>query len=373
MHRSARSNLTNLTGRARAAVLLAAVGLTIGAAAGCGGAEAEVRPSGGGSTPVKVLTVSPSASQGSMALTGTVEAEETVEIRPESTGPVASIGFDHGQQVHEGDVLLRLRDTDARAAVSEAEARLALAQTSLDRNQALFDRQNASRQDVDRSVAERDLATAQLAHAREQQRRTVVRAPFDGVTGLREVAPGEVVDPSRVVTRLESVARVVVDVDVPERWLTRVAVGQPASITVDARPGDRFDGEVVFVAPRITAETRTARSRIRVPNEDGRLVPGMTARVSVAGEAEADAILVPSQAIVTSASGPSVWVVSPEGTVEARRIETADRGADLVRVVSGLAAGDQVVVEGLIRLRPGAHVEVTSQIEPPSAQAGATP
>ncbi|MEQ1504399.1 MAG: efflux RND transporter periplasmic adaptor subunit, partial [Myxococcota bacterium] len=326
--------------------------------AGCGGSAETGAPPPSGATPVKVMSVSTEASQHDVALIGTIDAEESVEIRPESTGPVQSLGFDHGQAVTSGHVLVRLRDAEARAAVDEAEARLALANAQLERTQALFDRQNASGSDLDKAKADRDLATAQLGRAREELRKTVVKAPFDGIAGLRLVALGEVVDPSRVVTRLEAIDRVVVDVEVPERWLTQVQVGQPATVAVDALPGEVFTGQVMFVGPRVSAETRSAPVRVQVPNADRRLRPGMTARVAIVAAAIADAILVPSQAVVTSATGAAVWVVGADGKVSPRPIEIADRNAETVRVAAGLAPGDRVVTEGLIRLRPGTAVQV---------------
>jgi membrane fusion protein (multidrug efflux system) len=300
----------------------------------CGGEEQVAAPAPA-STPVKVVIVSTSQSQSQVALSGTVEAEESAEVRPESTGPVQSLGFDHGQAVK--------------------------ANAQLDRTQALFGRQNASAQDLERARADRDLATAQLARSKEQLRKTVVKAPFDGVAGLRMVAPGEVVDPSRVVTRLESIARVVVDVELSERWLPRLAPGLGAEVLVDALPGETFVGEVIFVSPRVAAETRTAGVRVRVPNVEGKLRPGMTARVAIQAEDIADAILLPTQAVVTSAKGASVWLVGAEGKVEPVPIEVADRTAEVVRVASGLQPGDRVVVEGLIRLRPGAQVEIQEE------------
>lgn len=327
-------------------------------ALGCGHDESADRPKGQTETAVKVMTVAVSAAQDALGITGTVEAEETAEIRTEGSGPVSKLSFDHGQRVAKGDVLLRLRGSEAGAGVAEAEARLSLAKSQSERTRGLFERQNASRQDLDVATAEEALAQAQVDRANEELRRTVVRAPFDGVVGLRGVALGEVIDPSRVVTRIEAIDRVVVDVEVPERWLPRMVVGLPATIEVDALPGERFTGDVIFVGPRISSSTRTAPVRVRVPNEQGRLRPGMSARVSLTTADIPDAILVPAQAVVSTAAGSSVWVVDAEGVVQPRPVQTAERTADEVRIVGGLSEGEKVVVEGLIRLRPGTSVRV---------------
>lgn len=334
---------------------------------GCGHVESADAPKGQAATAVKVVSVETSSARDALGITGTVEAEETAEIRVEGSGPVSQLGFDHGQRVKKGDVLLRLRGAEAAAGVAEAGARLSLAKTQSERIRGLFERSNASRQDVDVRVAEEALAQAQLERANEALRRTVVRAPFDGVVGLRGVALGEVVDPSRVVARIEAIDRVVVDVEIPERWLPRMSVGLPASIEVDALPGERFVGDVIFVGPRISSSTRTAPVRVRVPNEHGRLRPGMSARVSLTTADIPDAILVPAQAVVSTATGSAVWVVDAEGVVQPRPVETAERTADEVRIVGGLAVGENVVVEGLIRLRPGNTVRVMDAMPPTEA------
>lgn len=327
---------------------------------GCGGGAAETQ----GPPPapaVKVVTVAGASSAEDLSLTGTVEAEQSAELRAESTGPVAQIAFDHGQAVHQGDLLVRLRDAEARAGVDEATARVALAEAELARTQALFGRQNASQADLERSQAETALAKAQLARAEEMLRKTALRAPFDGVVGLREVSQGEVIDPSRVVTRIEALDRVVVDVAVPERWLPRLSVGLPAAVEVEALPGARFEGTVEFVGPRVGDATRTAPVRVRVPNPEGTLRPGMSAKVAVRTNALDDALLLPARAVVSTAKGSSVWVVDAEGVVNPRPVRVTDRSADQVRVVEGLTPGDRVVVEGLLRLRPGATVRVAEE------------
>lgn len=333
--------------------------LTLTLALACGrGEPPPAAPPSAAPTAVKVLEVRPSTETETLRLTGTLAAEDSAAIRAEAGGPIASIAFDHGNTVRKGDVLLRLHDADARATVAEADARLALAEAQLTRTRGLVERQNASRADLDRAQADRDLAEAGWLRAREVLRRTVVRAPFDGVVGLREVAPGEIVDPGRVVTRIESLDRVAVDVAVAERDLVRVRLGQPAVVEVDAYPALAFTGEVVFVGPRVDPTSRTAPARIRVPNPDGVLRPGMTARLALAAAEIPDALRVPTQAVLTTARGSTVFVVDQEETAQARVVQTADRDADTVRIVDGLIAGDRVVTEGLVRLRPGAKVRV---------------
>ncbi|MCK6530985.1 efflux RND transporter periplasmic adaptor subunit [Myxococcota bacterium] len=345
--------------RRAALPLLLVLGLLAPAACGDGGPASPGGSGGGGPppTPVRVAPVAASPLQERVEGTGVVEARSSAEIRPEASGPLAAVAFRDGEKVRKGQVLARLRDEDARAQLAEAEARLALAQNELQRAEALFGRNNASQADVDRARADRDLAAAQTARARETLRRTVIVAPFDGTADRRMVAPGEVVAPATVVTRLESLDDLAVDLSLPEGDVAAVAVGQAARIAVDALPGQVFEGEVSFVGPRVSAATRTVPVRVSLPG-GGALRPGLTARISIVTRTVPDALLVPTEAIVESDKGPGAYVVGPDGKATLRPVETGTRLADRVRVVSGLSPGDAVVVEGLVKLRPGATVRI---------------
>ncbi len=334
------------------------VPLLVAAALACsGGGSGGVGKAPDPTTPVKVVVVAETASAPSVAAAGVLVAERSVVLRAEASGLVASVGFDHGDAVRQGDVLLRLVDGDARASLAEAEAQVTLAAAQLERARGLFARDHASRAEVDRAEAEHALALARRDGAREGVRRTSVRAPFSGVAGLREVTRGDWVQPGRAVTTLTDPSELAAEFTLPERELALVPVGAAAQVTVDAAPGRAFDGEVTFVAPELDAATRTARVRVTVRGSDAALRPGSTARVVVSG-ASAPALRVPTNAVLATARGSAVYVVGADGKAELRPVTTAERDAATLRVVEGLSAGDRVVVEGLIRLRPGAPVRV---------------
>lgn len=348
----------------------------------CGSAEPTGAPAAGAKgsgaakapTPVRVEVLAPSPAEDTVEATGTVEARDSAELRPEVAGLVEAVLFEDGAAVRRGQALVRMRDVDAKAALTEARARSSLAKLERDRRAALVAGGDVSQAEVDRADAEVALASAELSRAEEGLRRTVLVAPFDGVVGRRDVAPGERIDPNRAVTRVEGLGRLVVEVALPEAALATVAVGQPATITVDALPDQGFAGTVSYVAPRVSAATRTVVVRVAVTDPSLTLRPGMTGAVRVVTRQRADAVRVPTQAVIRSAQGAAVYVVGADGKAALRPIRTGERTEDRVEAVEGLAAGDAVVVEGIARLRPGAAVRVVTDMAVEGGPAGgATP
>lgn len=330
-----------------AALLLLACG---GAAPAAPGGAAPASPP----VPVKVLALTPEALDRTWEATGTVEAERSVEIKPETSGQVLQVAFSDGDAVAAGTLLVRLRDADARASLADARARWDLAKMDLGRARTLHEREDLSQADLDRAVANESLARAAMDRAEEGLRRTRVVAPFAGVLGKREVSEGAVVDPSRRLTRLEDLAHLVVDLALPERALPALALEQAAQGTVEA---SAVTGRVSYIAPRVDTALRTVDVRVRLDTPQG-IRPGQSATMRIVTDTVATALLVPTEAVVQSAKGAALYVLGADNTVGLRAIRTGDRQADRVEVREGVSAGEQVVIEGLARLRPGAAVTV---------------
>lgn len=323
-----------------------------------GGAPGTTSAPGAAPVPVHVVVVAASPLERTLSATGTVEAVDSAELRPELAGLVEGVFFTDGQAVRRGDPLVKLRGEDAAAALLDAQARAKLASLDLGRQSALFEKGDVAQAELDRAVAADSLARAAVLRAEETVRRTTIRAPFDGVAGRRGVSVGELVDPSRVITRVEGLTSLVVDVTFPESALATVAMGQAARVTSEAMAGAGIPGTVRYVAPRLREDTRTVDVRVGIDTPDPRLRPGMTAGVLIVTGNEANAVLVPAAAVVRSAQGNAVYVVGADGAAALHPVKTGERRDDQVEVLEGVAVGDTLVVEGLARLRPGAKVEV---------------
>lgn len=310
--------------------------------------------------PVKVEVLAPAPLERTIEGTGSVLAIDSAALRPEVAGLVEAVLFEDGASVQKGAALVRLRSAEARAALQDAEARQTLATLERDRKRGLVERGDAAQAELDRAEAELSLAEAAVIRAREAVRKTTISAPFDGVVGAREVAVGELIDPSRRVTRLESLDRLVVELMLAETALAGLAPGQPARVSADALPGQTFEGAVAYVAPRVADQSRTVAVRVSVVDPERRLRPGMTARATVVTESVPAAILIPTEAVVRAGGKTSAYVVGAESKAELRPLTLGDRGPQRVEVLEGLAAGDALVIEGLARLRPGAVVQVAA-------------
>ncbi len=327
------------------------------------------RASGSSSVPVVTTTVRATEAPVSFEAFGALVADAAVSVRAEVAGVVSEVGFRDGDGVRAGAVLVRLRDAEARAAEAEAEAELALARADLARAEALFAKAHIAAAEVDAARARRDLAAARALRAEESLRRTVVRAPFDGVVGVRAVERGDVLDPSREITTLTRLDPILADLDLPERLAAWVGRGQAATVRVEAWGDEVFEGEVSYVAPSLDAATGTLRVRVSLPNGDARLRPGMTVRASIVLAPPRPVVAVPAVAVTTRADGPMVWVVA-DGVARARPVRTGERQESTVVVTEGLADGEEIVVEGVVRLRDGIAVTARPTV---AAAAGARP
>jgi membrane fusion protein (multidrug efflux system) len=302
---------------------------------------------------------------------GTARANESVEIRPQISQRITAIRFEEGAAVQAGDVLVQLRDAEPRAAVSAARAALVESEGQLRRARQLIETRAISAADLEQRTARRDADRAALDTAEVMLTDTVVRAPFAGRVGLRRVSLGSLVTPETVITTLDDTDPMKLDFDVPETALARLEPGLPVKARSAAFPDRVFEGVVASIDTRVDPVSRTLTVRALLSNEEERLLPGMFLTVQLLRE-DVSALLIPEQAIVPEQSRQYVWVMDGDGRVSKREVRTGRRRPGLVEVLSGLAAGERVIVEGTQKARPGATVDVVGTlpvgpIEPQSA------
>lgn len=292
---------------------------------------------------------------------GTARANESVDIRPQISEAITAIHFEEGQWVEAGHVLVELEDTEARALVAEARAALVETETQARRAEQLFESRTLAESVLDQRLAQRDADRAALAAAEARLALTRVTAPFAGRVGLRRVSLGALMTPQTIITTLDDTDPIKLDFDVPETALSLLEAGLAVEARSAAWPATAFRGRVATVDTRVDPVSRTLTVRALVPNEDGKLRPGMFLTARLLRE-DATALMVPEQALVPEQSRQYVFVVGPDERVEKREVETGRRRPGQVEVLSGLAEGELVVAEGTQKARPGQPVQVEGRV-----------
>jgi membrane fusion protein, multidrug efflux system len=314
-------------------------------------------PRGSDSLAVSVYVAESLPMQDRIRATGTLRADESVDLAAEVSGRVTSIRFQEGSRVSRGQLLLTLNDSELRAQRERLRYRIELAETREERQRRLLEIGGVSQDEYDGVLGELNVLRADLALAEAQLARMQVRAPFSGVIGLRYVSEGAYVSPQTRIASLQALSPMKLEFSIPERYSGRVRSGDVVRFTV-AGSAQSFRGEVYAVEPRVSEETRTLLIRARVPNPDGVLLPGAFADLDLIVEEIDGALPVPSFAIVPELAGRTVWVLE-NGRARQRSVETGLRTGDSVQITSGLAAGDTVLVSGLQVVRAGQAVRIT--------------
>lgn len=322
-----------------------------------GGADPGKAAGAGAATPVEVIVVQPVSVQEDLQAVGSMRSNESVVLRPEVSGRIATIGFRDGQVVRKGQLLIGLDATLNEAEVAQYQAEYDLALSNLRRSEDLARQKfiSSSAQETAASNAQVAEARLKLAQARLSKMRIV--APFDGVVGIRGVSLGDYVKDGSDLVNVEDVRNLKVDFRLPERSLSQVRVGQSVEVVADALPDERWQGEIEAINPRIDANGRSLELRARLDNSKGRLRPGMFARVRVIVGERSNALLVPEEAIVPQGGQFFVYKVV-EGAARRVPVKLGVRRDARVEILDGIAAGDQVVTAGMRLSRDGQPVRV---------------
>ncbi|MEX0730140.1 MAG: efflux RND transporter periplasmic adaptor subunit [Aquisalimonadaceae bacterium] len=312
---------------------------------------------GGGAVPVEVVAARAGVVQETVSAVGTTLARESVDIVAEVAGRIAAIRFEEGQRVSSGDVLFELDQSREDAELREAIAQRDDARAKYQRARALREDDNVSQAQVEELAALLEANEARVAVARSRVVDRQIRAPFDGVTGLRDVSLGAYVAPGTRLTTLDDLAVVRVDFAVPERFLASLQPGLPVEARNVAYREQSFGGEVIRVGTRVDPVTRAVRVQSEFDNDHGELRPGMFMTVRLILGQRDNAVLVPEEALVTQGEFSFAFVVSED---RARRVElvVGQRRGGEVEILEGIDSGQKVVVAGLQRLRDGATVRV---------------
>jgi membrane fusion protein (multidrug efflux system) len=317
------------------------------------------KPAGAASAmPVNAVIVKPSAIDREIYATGSVLANEEVDLHPEVSGKLMKIFFKEGSKVSKGDLLIKINDADLQAQLHKNELDKKLAVDRITRNEKLLQMKGISQEEYEalqNSVAsleaDRDLLTAQIA-------KTEIRAPFNGLIGLKTVSEGSFVSPETMIASLQQIDPVKIDFSIPEKYAAMVKKGDEIIFTVGSSNRE-FKGTIYAIEPKVDDVTRTVQIRALCPNANSEVLPGAFARITVHLSRENNALMIPTESIVPVLKGKQVYVYRG-GKAEAIMVEAGVRNDSTIQITKGLNENDTVITTGVISLRPGAAVKLAS-------------
>lgn len=333
-------------------------------AVSCGSSDGKNPAKAGGNRPPTAINAFIARTQNitsTVNASGSLLANEEVEIRPELQLRVMNLYFEEGSNVAKGQLLVKLDDADITAQLKKVQAQQALTQKNVDRLAELLKINGVSKQEYDAAQTQQKSYDADIEALKNQLRKTEIRAPFSGQIGLRNISEGAYVTPQTLIATLQQLNTLKVDFAIPEKYAQSIKNNSRLQFTIDGFT-DTFNATVFAIEPKIDVTTRNIRVRARTQNTSGKLLPGMFANVSLGIASHQNAVMVPTQAIMPIARGKQVIVVKG-GKATYVTVETGLRDADLVEIIKGVQAGDTVVTTGLMQLKPNGDVRVAKIVK----------
>ncbi|MFC0241180.1 efflux RND transporter periplasmic adaptor subunit [Rhodopseudomonas telluris] len=359
----------------RMIIMLAAVGLVFGALYGFQTFKASMIKQALASLrdpPQTVATTQATMTpwQTTIKAVGSVRAEKGADLALETSGTVTELNFKSGDDVREGQVLMRLRADDDIANLDSLKATADLNGIVLRRDQEQIKIHAVSQATIDSDAANLKKAIAQVAQQQAIVNKKILTAPFSGRLGIRSVDLGQYVSAGTTVVTLQSLDPVFVDFYLPQQALANVRSGQSVKARVDTYPDAAFDGTITAISPKVDSTSRNVQVRAEFANADHRLVPGMFATVEILIGDPAGFVTLPQTAISENPYGDVVFLVEKKDgsstglAVKQVFVKTGETRGDQIAVTSGVQAGDQVVIAGQMKLHNGSQVKVNNAVVP---------
>lgn len=293
---------------------------------------------------------------------GTLRANETVSLRSSVTETVTELHFEDGQRVKKGDILVEMTSKEENALLEEAQSTYDEAILQFDRIKPLADKGTASGSLLDQRRREMETAQARLEAVKSQISDRIIVAPFDGITGFRNISIGALMSPGDVITTLDDDSVMKLDFSVPETYLPTLKVDLPITAKSSAFPQTAFVGKIVSVGSQIDPVTRSIQSRAIIPNDKNLLRPGLLMSVDLAKD-ERQVILVPEEVLIQEGGKSFVFLVQKEGEgtiVKKTEVKTGARSKGNVEITQGLSEKQEIVSHGTLKVRDGQAIVVTA-------------
>jgi len=302
--------------------------------------------------------IKPESLQSKIFTNGTLIGNEEVLLRSESSGKVTSIFFEEGKKVNKGDLLLKINDEELQATLKKNILKVEFAKDKEFRARQLLEKQLTSQQEYDIVLNELNSLKADIEFTNAQISKTEIRAPFDGIIGLRSVSIGSYITPQIQVASIQSINPIKIDFAVPQKYYSEIKEGKIIEFSIPSFK-KIFTGKIYAIEPKIDQTTRTILVRAIAQNNSGFLLPGAYVEINIILENMANAMLIPTDALVPDIEGEKVFMYK-NGKAVPRNVSTGIRTEENIQIINGLEMGDTVIVSGIIQLKPNMGIKIKS-------------
>lgn len=333
------------------------IGFFVLTVAACKGKPELTKPKEAPPTVVDVIIASPQGISNTVEANGSVVANEYVELHPEVSGRITYLNVPEGHPIAQGAVIARINDADLQAQVAKSKVQLDLAQKTLDRYKKLLDINGLNQADYDNVLNQVNGLKADIQYTQTLIDKTVIRAPFSGVLGLRQVSPGAFVTAANIIVTIQQVSKVKIDFTIPEEYSNIIKKGNLVDVEVDAAQQTRKKAVVVATEPQVNLTTRNLK--VRAVLQNGTANPGAFVKVFVDAGDNKKAVMIPTNSIIPDDKNSQVILVK-KGKATFVNVKTGVRESNNVEITSGIQPGDSVVVTGVLFARPKAPLKVRS-------------
>lgn len=314
--------------------------------------------------PVRGYVLQPMVLDNKVETSGSIVANEEVNLTSEASGKVVGLYFQEGTRVNKGQLLAQLNDNELRAQLQKAQSQRALYKAQEYRQKVLLEKQAVSQQEYEMVNTQLQAVESDIDLIKAQLQKTQIWAPFDGTIGLRRVSEGAYVSPGTIISTLQNIDQVKIEFSVPEKYSSRIRTGEQIIFRVRSSEKE-FNARIFAIEPRIDPTTRNITMRALCPNPGGALVPGAFADVELILERLDSALLIPTEALVPELNSQKVFVKKND-KADVRVVQTGVRTRDKIQVIGGLVPGDTVLTTGILQMKPGAAIRVTQMDNPPT-------
>jgi len=308
-------------------------------------------------TVVDIIVVSPQALTNAIEANGSVVANEYVELHPEVSGRLTYLNVPEGSHVSQGTLIARINDADLQAQMAKSKVQLDLAQKTEERYKQLLAVNGINQSDYDNALNQVNGLKADIQYTQTLIDKTVIKAPFSGVVGLKQISPGAFVTSSSVIATIQQLDKIKIDFTLPEQYSGLIRKGNTVDIVMDAAKQTRRKATIIATEPQVNESTRNLK--VRAVLDAINVNPGAFVKVYVASNSEKKAFMVPTNAIIPDDRNSQLVLVK-DGKASFVNVQTGVREANNVEITSGISAGDSVVVTGVLFARPGSQLKVRS-------------